>query len=117
MFQFYTLICPKFKISMIKTVLLQMGGQGFDPMTIVLWGGIFVVFYFFMIRPQQKKQKDQKKFLTEIKKGDSVVTIGGIHGKIYEVGETTVTLEVDKSTKLTLEKSSISLESSKKEKK
>lgn len=102
---------------MIKTILLQAGGQGFDPMTIVLWGGIFVVFYFFMIRPQQKKQKDQKKFINEIKKGDSVVTIGGIHGKIYSVEDSTITLEVDKSTKLTIEKSSISLEASKKEKK
>lgn len=102
---------------MIKTILLQAGGQGFDPMTIVLWGGIFVVFYFFMIRPQQKKQKDQKKFINEIKKGDSVVTIGGIHGKIYSVEDSTITLEVDKSTKLTIEKSSISLDASKKEKK
>lgn len=102
---------------MIKTVLLQAGSQGFDPMTLILWGGIFVVFYFFMIRPQQKKAKDQKKFLGEIKKGDDVVTVGGIHGKIFSVEDSTVTVEVDKSTKLTIEKSSISLEASKKDKK
>ncbi|MDH5475617.1 MAG: preprotein translocase subunit YajC [Cyclobacteriaceae bacterium] len=102
---------------MIRTVLLQAGSQGFDPMTLVLWGGIFVVFYFFMIRPQQKKAKDQKKFLGEIKKGDAVVTTGGIHGKISSVEEATVTIEVDKSTKLTIDKSSISLEASKREQK
>ncbi|MDH5366111.1 MAG: preprotein translocase subunit YajC [Cyclobacteriaceae bacterium] len=102
---------------MIRTVLLQAGGQGFDPMTLLLWGGIFVVFYFFMIRPQQKKAKDQKKFISEIKKGDSIVTTGGIHGKVFSVEDETVTIEVDKSTKLTLEKSSISLEASKREKK
>ena len=102
---------------MIKTVLLQATGEGFDPMTLILWGGIFVVFYFFMIRPQQKKAKDQKKFLGEIKKGDNIVTVGGVHGKIFSVEETTVTVEVDKSTKLMIEKSSISLEASKKDKK
>lgn len=117
MLQFYTLLCSKLINLMIKTILLQAGGQGFDPMTIVLWGGIFVVFYFFMIRPQQKKQKDQKKFMTEIKKGDNIVTVGGIHGKVFSVEESTVVVEVDKSTKLMIEKSSVSLEASKKEKK
>lgn len=80
---------------------------------LVLFGGIALVFYFFMIRPQQKKQKDQKNFINEIKKGDAVVTVGGVHGKVFSVDEETVVVEVDKSTKLTLEKSSISLEASK----
>ncbi|MGA0558869.1 preprotein translocase subunit YajC [Larkinella sp. VNQ87] len=77
---------------------------------IVLWVGIFVVFYFFMIRPQQKKQKDQKSFIENLKKGDSVVTIGGLHGKVYAVEGNTVTLEVDKGLKLTFEKTAISRE-------
>ncbi len=80
---------------------------------IIFFVGIAVVFYFFMIRPQQKKQKDQKKFLEEIKKGDSVVTIGGMHGKVYSLDDATITLDVDKGTKLTFERSSISLEASK----
>ena len=80
---------------------------------IIFFVGIAIVFYFFMIRPQQKKQKDQKKFIEEIKKGDDVVTIGGMHGKVYSVEDNTVTLDVDKGTKLTFEKSSISLEASK----
>ena len=79
---------------------------------ILLWVGIFGVMYFFMIRPQQKKQKDQKNFVENMKKGDNVVTIGGLHGKIVSVEGTTVTLEVDKGTKLTFEKTAISREAS-----
>ncbi|MFN4147122.1 MAG: preprotein translocase subunit YajC [Runella sp.] len=76
---------------------------------LILWAGIIGVFYFFMIRPQQKKQKEQKKFLEELKKGDEVITIGGLHGTVVSVYESTVTLEVDaKGTKLKFEKSSIS---------
>ena len=93
---------------MLESVLLQIGGLDPKMMNIVMILGIGVVFYFFMIRPQQKKQKDQKKFLTEIKKGDQVVSIGGIHGKVVEVTETTVTIDVDRGTKLTFEKASIS---------
>ena len=70
--------------------------------------------YFFMIRPQQKKQKETKKFIEEIKKGDEVVTIGGIHGKVYSVEDDTVHLELDKGLKVKLEKSAISLDFSKK---
>jgi preprotein translocase subunit YajC len=77
--------------------------------------GMLVVFYFFIIRPQQKKQKDQKKFINEIKKGDSIITIGGIHGKIFEIMDDTIILEVEKGGKMKLEKSSISLEASKKQ--
>jgi preprotein translocase subunit YajC len=76
--------------------------------------GMLVVFYFFIIRPQQKKQKDQKKYIAEVKKGDDIITIGGIHGKIFEVGEETIILEVEKGGKMKMEKSSISLEASKK---
>lgn len=61
-----------------------------------------------------KKQKDTKKFISEIKKGDMIVTLGGIHGKIVEVSDSTVLIDVDRGTKLLIEKSSISLDSSKK---
>lgn len=73
-----------------------------------------MVFYFFMIRPQQKKQKDQRTFSDSLKKGDEVVTIGGMHGRIMEVDKDTVTLEVDRGMKLRFDKSAISLEFSKK---
>ena len=82
-------------------------------MNLVFIGGILLVFYFFMIRPQQKKQKDQKKFIGDIKKGDMVVTLGGIHGKVVGIEEGTITLEVDRGSKIKMEKSSISLEASK----
>lgn len=77
---------------------------------VLLWVGIIGIFYFFMIRPQQKKQKDQKSFIENLKKGDSVVTIGGLHGKIASVDGTTITLEVDRGVKMTFEKTSISRE-------
>lgn len=73
---------------------------------------IMVVFYFFMIRPQMKKAKDQKKFREGIKKGDKIVTIGGIHGRIVEVQETTFIIEVEGGNKLKIEKSAVSMENS-----
>lgn len=72
---------------------------------------IFVVIYFFMIRPQQKKAKDQKKFREELKKGDRVVTIGGIHGKIAEIRDHTIVLDIG-GPRITVEKSAISMDSS-----
>jgi preprotein translocase subunit YajC len=98
---------------MLALILAQTTPDGGGYTQIIFFVGIALVFYFFMIRPQQKKQKDQKKFIEEIKKGDNVVTVGGMHGKVYAVDDATITLDVDKGTKLTFEKSSISLESSK----
>ena len=65
------------------------------------------VFYFFMIRPQMKKQKELKKFREGLKAGDKVVTIGGIHGKILEISDATVLIQSE-GTKLRLEKSAVS---------
>ena len=73
---------------------------------------IIVVFYFFMIRPQMKKQKDAKKFVESIKKGDKIVTIGGIFGKIVEVNDNYYTIEVEGGNKLKILKSAISMENS-----
>lgn len=90
-------------------MLLLQGAGGLDGyMNIIFLVGIFVVFYFFMIRPQQKKQKDLKRFREALKKGDQVITAGGVHGKVIEVNGTVVTLDVDRGTKLTMEISSIS---------
>jgi len=68
---------------------------------------IFVVFYFFFIRPQVKRQKDQKKFREGLAKGQKIITIGGIHGRIVELQETTCTIEVEGGVKLKLEKSAV----------
>lgn len=68
---------------------------------------IFVVMYFFMIRPQNKQRKELQKFLDALKKGDKVVTIGGLQGIVKEVKEDKVILEVDKDVCLTFNKSAI----------
>jgi len=65
------------------------------------------VFYFFMIRPQMKKQKELKKFREGLKAGDKIVTIGGIHGKILEISENTVLIQSE-GTKLRIEKAAVS---------
>jgi len=88
-----------------------MGGQ--TPQSIIMLVLIIVVFYFFMIRPQVKKQKDQKKYVEELKKGDKIVTTAGIHGKITEVADTTILVEVDNGVKIRFDKTAISLEASK----
>jgi preprotein translocase subunit YajC len=70
---------------------------------------MFVVIYFFMIRPQQKKAKNERQFESELKAGDRIVTKSGIHGKIAELAETTVVIET-MSGKLKMERSAISME-------
>ncbi len=101
---------------MFNILLQQQSGGGGIWQNVIMFGAIIVIFYFFMIRPQQQKAKDQKKFREGIKKGDSIVTIGGLHGKIASIeDDDTILVDVDgKGTKLKFEKSSISLEASKK---
>lgn len=77
---------------------------------LLMFGAIILVFYFFMIRPQQKKARDQKKFREELTKGMQVVTIGGLHGRIVSIEGEIVVIEVDKGVRLTFDKSAISLE-------
>ncbi|KAA8486369.1 preprotein translocase subunit YajC [Arcticibacter tournemirensis] len=79
----------------------------------IMFGLIIVVFYFFMIRPQMKKAKDQKKYIDELKRGDKVITTAGIHGKIVDITDTTFLIEVESGTKIRFDKSAISLEASK----
>ena len=81
-----------------------MAGGANQLVMIVLMIGVF---YFFMIRPQMKKQKELKKFREGLKAGDKIVTIGGIHGKILEITDTTVLIQSE-GTKLRLEKSAVS---------
>jgi preprotein translocase subunit YajC len=71
---------------------------------------IIVVFYFFFIRPQMKKSKEQKKYREALKKGDKIITIGGIHGKIIEVQDTTFTIEVEGQMKLRIERSAVAMD-------
>jgi preprotein translocase subunit YajC len=79
---------------------------------------IFAIFYFLIIRPQSKKQKETQKMLSALKKGDKIVTIGGIHGVIQTIRESTVIVRVDENTKLEFSRSAVSnVESSGKEEK
>ena len=95
------------------SILLQAQQPSNPIFQYVIFGGIILVFYFFMIRPQQKKAKDQKKFIDEIKKGDYVVTIGGAHGYVGELEGDTFILEVEKGGRIRFNKSAISLEATK----
>ncbi len=98
-------------MSTLSILLQAAGGGAMQQMMMILM--IIVVFYFFMIRPQMKKTKLEKQFKESIKKGDKVVTIGGVHGKVIEVNETTFILEIDTNTKVKIEKSAISAEATK----
>ncbi len=67
---------------------------------------MFVIFYFLLIRPQQKRQKKVKQMQSDLQKGDKIITIGGMHGTVFAIDEDTVVLEVD-GTKLTYDRSSV----------
>ena len=87
----------------------QQGGSGGGLMSFLPLIAIVVVFYFFMIRPQMKKAKDQKKYIEALKKGDKILTIGGIYGKIVEVKEdATIIMEVEDGTKMKISKNAVS---------
>jgi preprotein translocase subunit YajC len=96
---------------MTSAILLQAGG--FNIGSILPMVLIIIVFYFFMIRPQIKKQKDQKKLADDLKKGDKVITTAGMHGRIVEVAETTLLIETEGGGKIRFDKSAISLDATK----
>ena len=88
----------------------QEGGGGF--MTFLPLVAIIAIFYFLILRPQKKRQQESQKMLSALRKGDRVVTIGGIHGVIQSVKESTVIIKVDENTKLEFNRSSITSVSS-----
>lgn len=75
--------------------------------TLIMMALIFVIFYFFLIRPQNKKQKETERMIAALKKGDKVVTIGGIHGTISSTKEQTVIVKVDDGAKIEFNRSAI----------
>ena len=91
----------------MNTMLLEAASGG-SSIQLIFFALIFIVMYFFMIRPQVKKQKRENKFRSELKKGDQIITIGGIHGKIIEVKESSVILE-NYDVKIKVEKSAIAM--------
>ncbi len=96
---------------MQQVFFLQAGGTSGSSLQLLIMGGMILVFYFFMIRPQQKKAKAQKQFISDMQKGDKVVTIAGIHGTINKINEDgTVSLETSPGSYIKIEKSTISPE-------
>jgi preprotein translocase subunit YajC len=94
-------------------LMMDPQGKGSSSMSLIFMGMMILVFWLFMIRPQAKKAKQQKTFINDLKRGDKVVTIAGIHGTINKVNEDgTISLEVSPGSYLKIEKSSISLEMS-----
>ena len=89
----------------VLTVMLQAGGGNFSM--IIMMVAIFAIMYFFMIRPQQKKQKEIMNFRNNLTVGQEVVTAGGIYGKIKELDVTTVTLEIASGVKIKIDRNSI----------
>ena len=88
-------------------ILLQVGNSGVT--SLIMFGMIFAVMYFFMIRPQIKKQKREAQSRAALKKGDKVVTIGGLHAKIIDVKEHTFIIEVSSGNALKIEKTAVSM--------
>lgn len=90
------------------TIILQAAAPASSPWSMwIMLLLIFVVMWFFMIRPQRKQQKELEKFRNELKKGDKVVTVGGIFGIVAEVSDKTVLIKVDGDTKLRVDKNSL----------
>ena len=94
---------------------LQAGAAGSSYMPLVFMVGMFAVMYFFMIRPQQKKAKEQKAWVDELKKGDKVVTMSGLHGLVSQVSPENpiVIVEIATNTHVKMDKSAISLDMTK----
>lgn len=94
----------------ILTIVLQAAANGAQGNGWSMWVMlllIFVVMWFFMIRPQRKQQKELQAFRSSLKKGDKVVTVGGIYGTVDEIKEKTVLIRVDGDTKLRVDKNSL----------
>ncbi|MDE6485712.1 MAG: preprotein translocase subunit YajC [Duncaniella sp.] len=87
--------------------LLAAQGSGAGWENIILIIALIAIFYFFMIRPQTKRQNEIKKFREGLKPGDNVVTAGGIYGKIKKVEDTTFVVEVTSGVSLTIDKNSV----------
>lgn len=81
-------------MNLMNALFLQAGVDNAGILNLVFIAAIFIVFYFFLIRPQSKRQKEQKNFIDELSKGDEVVTAGGILGKITKIEDDIVTLEI-----------------------
>ena len=94
-------------MNLLNTILLDAAPQGGGLSGILMIVAMIAIFYFFMIRPQQKKQKEIKRQREAMKNGDKVVTAGGIHGKIKEIKETVIVIEVAQGVSIKVDISSV----------
>jgi preprotein translocase subunit YajC len=85
------------------------GGGGFDYTMIIFLVLIFAVFYFFIIRPQRKRQKEHQQLMEELKRGDRVITAGGIYGQIESIAEDSVVIKVESGTTLRVAKNMVAV--------
>jgi len=97
---------------LIESLLLFMQPQGGDSgsgitSTLIMFGLIFAIFYFMIVRPQQKKQRDRQKMLDAIKKGDKIVTAGGMHGTVIGIEEKTVLVQIADNVKVKVDRGSV----------
>lgn len=93
---------------MLNTILLETApaaGSGYSGILMIV--AMIAIFYFFMIRPQSKKQKELKRQREAMKNGDKVVTAGGIHGRIKEIGETTINIEIAPGVSIKVDRGSV----------
>lgn len=96
----------------MTSLLLQAAPQGGSSMgSLIFIVGFFAIFYFFMIRPQMKRAKEQRKFQEAIKVGDKIIAMGGIHGEVLEIEDRTVVIKIDQG-RMRVEKAGITAEPS-----
>lgn len=88
----------------MNAIFLQAQGGGYGSLLLMV--GMFVVMYFFMIRPQMKRMKEAKKYQEAIQVGDKIVTVGGIHGKVVEIGDTDIVIALDQG-RMRIEKAAL----------
>ena len=86
------------------------GAAGGGSMTLIFILLLLLIFYFFMIRPQQKKQKQIEEYRNHLSKGDKIITIGGLHGKITDVQEKVFVIEIADGVKITIEKAAVAVD-------
>lgn len=87
----------------------QPGGEGGTGLegTLIMFGAIFLIFYFMIIRPQQKRTKERQRMLEAVQKGDKIITNGGIHGTVAGIEDKTVLLDVGNNVKLKVQREAI----------
>ncbi|MDE6397100.1 MAG: preprotein translocase subunit YajC [Muribaculaceae bacterium] len=91
----------------LQTILLQQANEGSSWSGMLMIVAMIVIFYFFMIRPQQKRQKKIREERASMQKGDTVITAGGIYGKIREVKDTYFMVEIDTNVKVRVDKNMV----------